>query len=143
MPASARAIRTWESGVGSDANACSRTAPCLTFAGVIGKTAVGGEIDCLDPGGIGTINITKAITIDCGRVAGSILAAGTTGVIVNAGVSDRIVLRNLNIQGVGTGTNGNPLPCRPASDSRERQDRRVHDDTVSRACKYRLYSQGP
>ena len=105
LPASAQATRTWVSGVGSDANPCSRTAPCSTFSGAISKTAAGGEIDCLDPGGFGAVTITKAITIDCNGVAGGILASGVNGVIVNAGVNDRIVLRNLSIQGVGTGIN--------------------------------------
>jgi hypothetical protein len=35
----AQATRTWVSGVGNDANPCSRTAPCKTFAGAISKTA--------------------------------------------------------------------------------------------------------
>ncbi len=47
----AQATRTWVSGVGDDANPCSRTAPCKTFAGAISKTAAGGEIDALDSGG--------------------------------------------------------------------------------------------
>src|SRR2546425_12869820 len=47
--AQAQATRTWVSGVGDDANPCSRTAPCKTFAGAISKTATNGEIDCLDP----------------------------------------------------------------------------------------------
>lgn len=64
-PASAQASRTWVSGVGDDANPCSRTAPCKTFAGAISKTATNGEINCLDPGGFGAITITKSITIDC------------------------------------------------------------------------------
>ena len=51
--ASAQASRTWVSGVGDDANPCSRTAPCKTFAGAISKTATGGEINVLDPGGFG------------------------------------------------------------------------------------------
>ena len=60
-PASAQATRTWISGVGDDANPCSRTAPCKTFAGSISKTAAGGEINCLDPGGFGAVTITKSI----------------------------------------------------------------------------------
>src|SRR5262245_58349034 len=32
-PAHAQATGTWVSGVGDDANPCSRTAPCKTFAG--------------------------------------------------------------------------------------------------------------
>jgi hypothetical protein len=63
-PAQAQATRTWVSGVGDDANPCSRTAPCKTFAGAISKTAPGGEIDALDPGGFGALTITKSITID-------------------------------------------------------------------------------
>ena len=62
-PASAQATRTWVSGVGDDANPCSRTAPCKTFPGAISKTAAGGEINVLDPGGFGAVTITKAITI--------------------------------------------------------------------------------
>ena len=64
--ANAQATRTWISGVGDDANPCSRTAPCKTFAGAISKTAAGGEIDVLDPGGFGAVTITKAITLDGG-----------------------------------------------------------------------------
>src|SRR5258708_5956270 len=99
-PAQAQATRTWVSGVGDDVNPCSRTAPCKTFAGAISKTAAGGEINCLDPGGFGTITIIKAITLNCGFTLGSILAAGVPGVIINAGVADRVSLRGLQIQGV-------------------------------------------
>src|SRR5436309_9778910 len=83
--AQAEATRTWVSGVGDDANPCSRTAPCKTFAGAISKTAANGEIDCLDPGGFGTVTITKSITIDGthGAGFGGVLAAGTNGVNVN------------------------------------------------------------
>ena len=106
--ASAQATRTWVSGVGDDANPCSRTAPCKTFAGAISKTASPGEIDCLDPGGFGAVTITKSITIDCDPGPGSILASGTQGIVINALTTDTIVIRNLNINGAGTtlGTNG-------------------------------------
>ena len=107
--AQAQATRTWVSGVGDDANPCSRTAPCKTFAGAISKTAAGGEIDALDPGGFGTLTITKAITIDGGggQVA-SVLASGTIGFNINAGANDSVTLRNLRINGAGTtlGTKG-------------------------------------
>src|SRR6201992_683516 len=101
-PAQAQATRTWISGVGDDVNPCSRTAPCKTFAGAISKTAAGGEIDVLDPGGFGTVTITKAITIDGGGTLASILASGTNGINVNAGASDIVILRNLSINGAGT-----------------------------------------
>ncbi len=102
----AQATRTWVSGVGDDANPCSRTAPCKTFAGAISKTAAGGEISVLDPGGFGAVTITKSITINnVGNTAG-ILGAATNGVIVNAGATDRVTLRGFNIEGAGTGLNG-------------------------------------
>src|SRR5207247_2763248 len=81
--ANAQATRTWVSGVGDDANPCSRTAPCKTFAGAISKTAVDGEIDALDSGGFGAVTITKAITIDGDSNLAGVLAAGTNGVNVN------------------------------------------------------------
>lgn len=104
----AQATRTWVSGVGDDANPCSRTAPCKTFAGAISKTAPGGEIDTLDPGGFGALTITKAITIDGGggQVA-SVLVAGTNGLVVAAGTSDTVIIRNISLQGLlGSGSPG-------------------------------------
>jgi hypothetical protein len=105
--ANAQATRTWVSGVGDDANPCSRTAPCKTFAGAISKTAGGGEIDALDPGGFGALTITKAITIDGGggQVA-SVLVSGTNGIVVSAGSNDTVILRNLSINGIASGING-------------------------------------
>src|SRR3954447_7855270 len=79
-PAHAQASRTWVSGVGDDANPCSRTAPCKTFAGAISKTALNGEINCLDPGGFGTVTITKSITIDCHEIFAGVLNAGLNGI---------------------------------------------------------------
>jgi hypothetical protein len=104
--AHAQASRTWVSGVGDDANPCSRTAPCKTFAGAISKTAAGGEIDALDPGGYGAVTITKAITIDGGGTFASVLVSGTNGIVVAAGANDIVTLRNLTIDGLGTGIDG-------------------------------------
>ena len=104
--AQAQATRTWVSGVGDDVNPCSRTAPCKTFAGAISKTAAGGEINAIDPGGYGAVTITKSITIDGGGTFASILAAGTNGIIVNAAASDIVTIRNVSIDGANTGING-------------------------------------
>ena len=108
--ADAQATRTWVSGVGDDVNPCSRTAPCKTFAGAISKTATNGEINCLDPAGYGAVTITKSITIDCRDTQGSILSAGTNGVIVNvtsnANTKKAVKLRGISINGAGTGING-------------------------------------
>lgn len=104
--ANAQATRTWVSGVGDDANPCSRTAPCKTFAGAISKTAAGGEISVLDPGGFGVVTITKSITINGDGTLAGILNAGTNGIIVNAGANDIVYIRNVSINGAGTGLNG-------------------------------------
>jgi hypothetical protein len=106
------APRTWVSGVGDDANPCSRTAPCKTFAGAISKTASYGTINCLDPGGFGAVTITKSITIDCHEIYASSLVPATTAIIINFDAfapddQERTVrLRNLNIIGDHTGVDG-------------------------------------
>src|SRR5438132_749135 len=109
--ASAQATRTWVSGVGDDVNPCSRTAPCKTFAGAISKTAVNGEIDCLDNGGFGAVTITKSITIDCHEIFASILNAGSNGINIPFDSFDQtgrktVNLRNLNFQCFDSRTNG-------------------------------------
>src|SRR2546430_1707055 len=113
--AQAQATRTWVSGVGDDVNPCSRTAPCKTFAGAISKTAVDGEIDCLDPGGFGAVTITKSITLDGSGTFGSILVAGTSAINISIAVSGSDPLRQVRIRGLSinganagtsSGTNG-------------------------------------
>lgn len=104
-PAAAQASRTWVSGVGDDANPCSRTAPCKTFAGAISKTAAGGEISVLDPGGFGAVTITKSISIVAEGSEGGILASLTNGVTINSATAV-VYLRGLIIEGKGDGLNG-------------------------------------
>ena len=104
--ASAQATRTWVSGVGDDANPCSRTAPCKTFAGAISKTAAGGEINCLDPAGYGAVTITKAMTINCEGTLGSVLVSGTNAIVVQAGTNDSVTLKGLEFEGLNSGLNG-------------------------------------
>lgn len=101
--ANAQASRTWVSGVGDDANPCSRTAPCKTFAGAISKTAACGEIDALDPGGYGAVTITKSITIDGTGTFASILASLVTGITINAAATDVITIRGISINGFCNG----------------------------------------
>ena len=105
--ADAQATRTWVSGVGDDANPCSRTAPCKTFAGAISKTAAGGEIDALDPGGYGGVTITKNITISgTGTLAGVLTAGvGVNGIVIN-GTNIVVTLRNLELHGVSGAQDG-------------------------------------
>jgi hypothetical protein len=99
--ASAQATRTWISGVGDDANPCSRTAPCKTWAGAISKTAAAGEIDCLDPGGFGAVTIVKSITLACQTGTGGITVSGTNGVNVVVSAGSYVTLKGLDINGLG------------------------------------------
>ena len=104
--AAAQATRTWVSGVGDDANPCSRTAPCKTFAGAISRTAAGGEISVLDPGGFGAVTITKSLTINGDGGLASILVSNSPAIQILAGPNDVVILRSLSLQGVGGGTDG-------------------------------------
>lgn len=104
--AHAQATRTWVSGVGDDANPCSRTAPCKTFAGAISKTATGGEIDVLDPGGFGALTITKSISIESDGVIAGVLVSGTNGITVATPAGSAVTLRGLTFEGLGTGLTG-------------------------------------
>ncbi len=105
-PASAQATRTWISGDGDDLNPCSRTAPCKTFQGAISKTAAGGEINCLDPGGFGGVTITKSISLICDNTQSGILVAATNAIIVN-GAGVVVQISGLDFEGLGqTGSPG-------------------------------------
>jgi hypothetical protein len=114
LPANAQASRTWVSqATGDDMFACSFTQPCRTFAGAISKTAINGEINCIDAGGYGAVTIAKSVTIDCTGTYGSILAnAVTAGVLINIVPSANdphrsVRLRGLSINGTGVvGTAG-------------------------------------
>src|SRR2546427_5594302 len=114
--AHAQATRTWVSGVGDDANPCSRTAPCKTFAGAISKTATAGEINTLDAGGFGGVTITKSITIDGIASLSGVLVSGTNAIIVSATSGSVVILRNLDINGLGTSVSGIHIVAAGAGD---------------------------
>ncbi|HEX3464239.1 MAG TPA: hypothetical protein VHS78_09365 [Candidatus Elarobacter sp.] len=99
--ANAQATRTWVSGTGDDANPCSRTAPCKTFAGAISKTTAAGEINCIDSGGYGALTITKPIAIKCDNTEAGVLVSGTNGFVINAASTDIIYLSGLDFEGLG------------------------------------------
>jgi hypothetical protein len=105
-PGHAQATRTWISGVGDDVNPCSRTAPCKTFAGAISKTAAGGEISALDPGGFGAVTITKSMTLNGDGDLASITSPSTNAITINAGPNDVVLLHNLSINGIAMGLDG-------------------------------------
>ena len=94
--------RSWVSSSGSDSNACTQAAPCLTFAHAITQTNSGGEIDCLSGGDFGPVTITSSITIDCGEgLVGTASTNGTASITLNTSSSTVITIRNLNLNGFG------------------------------------------
>jgi hypothetical protein len=102
----ALAQRVFVAAQGSDANPCSFAQPCRTFQRAHNQAAAGGEIDVLDPAGYGALNITKAISIQGHGFAGISVAAGLTGIVVDAGATDAVNLNGLLIEGSGVGLTG-------------------------------------
>jgi hypothetical protein len=105
--AQAQAARTYVSGRGSDANACTPTSPCLTLQGALAKTAPRGEIYALDSANFGPAVVNMSVSIIAGDgVVGVLGSNGATGVIVSAGANDVVNLQGLEIDGAGSGANG-------------------------------------
>jgi hypothetical protein len=106
VPAYAVAItRTFVSHTGSDANPCTETSPCLTFAGALANTSSGGEIDCLDAGYSALpLTITISVTIDChGTEWGAWNNSSGDGIDISA-PGGIVVLRGITFNTAG-------IPC--------------------------------
>ena len=104
--AQAQPWRTWVSGAGSDTGLCIRTAPCKTFGYAYGQTATGGEIDVLDAGDFGPLTIQHALTIASDSGTGGVLNPGGSALTIEAGLTDAIILRGLEINGLGDSVAG-------------------------------------
>lgn len=102
----AQSAQTWVSGVGNDANPCTRTAPCRTFAGALARTAVSGEISALDPGDFGTVSISQSVTISGTGTLASVTVSAANGIDLNLGPTDVVILRDISINGLGTANTG-------------------------------------
>jgi hypothetical protein len=107
-PAQAQRARVFVSVNGVDGNPCTAGSPCRTFQFAHDTVAAGGEIDVLDTGGYGRLEITKAISIvnPTGVAASIAVASGETAINVVAGPSDVISLRGLTLDGNGVGDTG-------------------------------------
>lgn len=97
--AMATAQRTFVASSGNDANPCSLTQPCRSFAVAITQTSSGGEIIVLDSAGYGPVVVTQAVSIIAppGVYAGISVPFVGVGVRVSAGAVDLIVLRGLTM----------------------------------------------
>jgi hypothetical protein len=99
--------RTFVSGLGNDANPCSRIAPCRTFTQALSVTNAGGEVVVLDSAGYGGFVITQAVTVQAplGVYAGISVFSGD-GIVINAGGADTVILRGLTVNNQGSSGNG-------------------------------------
>ena len=106
-PAHAQLNRTAVSVIGNDANNCAVATPCRTFARAVSQTNSGGDVVALDSAGYGAFTADRAITVQAapGVYAGISAASGNL-VQITAGPSDKIVLRGLTINGLGTAAAG-------------------------------------
>ena len=96
----------WVSVNGNDANDCTRATPCRTFSGTLAKISPGGELDILDSGDFGPVTINKSVSLVSSGPLGGIQIGTGTAITINAGANDKVVLRGLTIDGLGTGLNG-------------------------------------
>ena len=102
--------RAWVSGRGTDAAGCGAPVnPCRSLQYAHDNIAPGGEIDILDPAGYGAITITKAISIvndGVGTAGVQQATSGADAITIDAGPSDAVTLRGLNIDGLGVAKDG-------------------------------------
>ena len=107
LPAGAAQQRSFVASTGLDSNACNLPAPCRTFGAAIAQTLPGGEVIVLDSAGYGAATIAAPVSIISppGIYAGISVFAGT-GITVNPGSGDVVVLRGLSINNISAGVNG-------------------------------------
>jgi hypothetical protein len=103
--AAAANAQTWVSqAIGNDSNACNRTYPCKTFQRAVNVTAVGGQVNVLDPGDYGSVTISQSVTIDGGGLASNVTSTSTAvTVLAPSGV---VQLRNLSLHGTSSAVYG-------------------------------------
>ena len=97
--------RTFVSGLGSDANPCTRVSPCRTFQRAHDVVDAGGEVIAVDSEGYGPLTINKSVSIIGDGVYAAINPTSGDGVtIATPGVV--VSLRSLIIQGSGSSNRG-------------------------------------
>ena len=92
---------------GLDTNPCSAVQPCRSFNQALTVVEAGGEIVVQDSGGYSTgFSITQSVTIDAAGFNASVISIGAGDLCtINAGVSDRVVLRGISFHGANVGAN--------------------------------------
>jgi hypothetical protein len=101
----AAAPRAFVSIHGSDTNPCSALEPCRSFNQALTVVQPGGEIVVQDSGGYSSgFTITQSVTIDAGGSDASVISTSSTDLCtINAGATDRVVLRGISFHGASLG----------------------------------------
>jgi hypothetical protein len=99
--------RAFVSVSGSDANPCSAVQPCRSFNQALVVVEPGGEIVVRDSGGYSTgFTITKSVTIDAAGFNASVITTSVSDAcLIEAGISDRFILRGISFHGASIGGN--------------------------------------
>ena len=92
---------------GSDANPCTRPAPCKTITHALTVVAAGGVVDIASSGLYDTFTIATTVSVeaDPGVDATILVPSAGTGITINAGSSDTVTIKRLSI----LGTTGNEV----------------------------------
>jgi hypothetical protein len=106
-PVAAQLNRTAVSINGVDGNPCTPASPCRTFSYALTQTNAGGEVVAIDSGGYGPFSITKSVTVLAAPgVHAGVTASSADAIVINAGASDKVIIRGLTLSGLGTGNSG-------------------------------------
>lgn len=109
----AQPARTFVSSSGSDADDCSRSAPCRNFQRAHDAVATGGEVVALDSAGYGSLNVSKSVTITGEGVHAAATSPSSGGIAVNVnGPGITVILRNIQIQSHPSAASGQGIQAR-------------------------------
>jgi hypothetical protein len=96
--------RSFVATTGNDANACTPSAYCRSFAAALAVTNPGGEIVVVNAGGYGPATINQSVVITAIGVDASITATSGNGLTINT--TGNVTLNGLNLHGSGTANDG-------------------------------------
>lgn len=99
----AQVVRTWVASTGSDANPCTRTAPCRNFAAAVTAVDPDGEVLVLDSGGYGPVTLDKSVALIAppGIFAGIAPTSGNAVTISPFVSIARFIVRGLTLNSQG------------------------------------------
>jgi len=96
--------RSFVSALGSDANACTVSAPCRTLSQALTMTNPGGEIVVVNSGEYNPATIMEPVTVSATGVTASITATSGSALTINT--PGNVTITGLGLHGQGSGVDG-------------------------------------